>query len=105
MKSKRGEAIMMASGMFVRKADYDALRAERDGLKAIVRTERAPVTTEQEIETLRKWQDLAFELLTEIRKWAAPGAITDLEAVGALRALLSDKSRGAKKNETTTENS
>ena len=96
MKSKRGEAIMMASGMFVRKADYDALRAERDGLKAIVRTD------EQEIETLRKWQDLAFELLTEIRKWAAPGAITDLEAVGALRALLSDKSRGAKKNETTT---
>lgn len=90
------------------KAKYDALRVERDelkailadpqkwmkwwhaecdGLKAIVRTD------EREIETLRKWQDLAFELLTEIRKWVAPGAITDLEAVGALRALLSDRAR------------
>lgn len=46
-----------------------------------------------ENERLVKWQDLAFELLSEIRQWVAPGSITDLEAPKALRALMRDRTQ------------
>lgn len=44
-----------------------------------------------ENQRLKQWQDLAFELLSEIRQWTAPGSITDLQAPLALKALMRDR--------------
>ena len=38
-----------------------------------------------------KWQDLCFELLSEVRQWVAPGSIKDTDAPRVLRAMLSER--------------
>jgi hypothetical protein len=47
--------------------------------------------TAAEINRLTKWQDLCFELLSEVRLWAAPGSITDTDAPRVLRAMLRER--------------
>lgn len=47
--------------------------------------------TAAEIARLTKWQDLCFELLSEVRQWVAPGSIIDTDAPRVLRALLRER--------------